>query len=96
MINMNSQCVNTTFNTTTPSPSSYGGGFKLEIPQSSVMVAKPLSYDFRVVEMVDGDKVVKVKLQYQIWEHDNYGAGSLKQDWKDVERIQLPNVASVG
>ena len=94
MKSLNNQSVVTSFNSA-PTPMN-GGSLKLEIPQSSVMMAKPLSYDFRVVEVVDGDKIVKVKLQYQIWEHDNYGSGILKQDWKDVERIQLPNVASVG
>jgi hypothetical protein len=51
---------------------------------------KPLSYEFRVAEFVDdGGKVEKVKLQVQIWEHDEYGAGIVKQHWTDVPRCKF-------
>ena len=62
--------------------------FKLEIPQSSVMIPKPLSYEFRVVEHVKDGQIMKVGLQYQVWEHDPYGVGIVKHQWKDVERVQ--------
>jgi hypothetical protein len=52
------------------------------------MVAKPVSYEFRVVEHVKNGEVVKVGLQYQVWEHDNYGTGNVKQTWTDVVRVQ--------
>jgi hypothetical protein len=67
-----------------------GGAFKVEIPQSSVTVSKPLSYKFRVAEYGKGGEVVKVGLQVQTWEHDNYGTATLKKDWTDVERVRLP------
>jgi len=61
------------------------------IPLPSVMMAKPLSYEFRVVEYMEGEKIQRVALQVQIWEHDNYGVGYVKQDWTNVERVQLPS-----
>lgn len=66
------------------------GSMLLPLPQ--VMLAKPLSYEFRVVEYMKDDKVDKVALQVQIWEHDNYGVGHVRQDWTNVERVQLPAV----
>ena len=88
---LNIQTVVTTFNSSSPSYSSGGPGFQLNIPQSSVTVAKPLSYNFRVAEYVDLEgKVVKVGLQVAVFEHDNFGGRQLRKDWTDVERVQLP------
>jgi hypothetical protein len=87
---LNTQIVTTTFNmsSTTYQP---GGHFKLEVPQSSAVIAKPVSYDFRVAEYVDEDgKISKVGLQYRMWEHDNDGTGTVVQTWTDVERVQIP------
>jgi hypothetical protein len=53
------------------------------------MMAKPVSYEFRVAEFIKDDKIEKVALQVQVWEHDNYGSGLLKQDWTTVERVQI-------
>ena len=53
---------------------------------------KPVSYEFRVAEYTKDDKVMKVHLQVQIWEHNEYGAGAVIQSWKDVERIQIPDL----
>lgn len=51
---------------------------------------KPLSYEFRVVEDLSAeDKVVKVRLQIQVWEHDEFGSGTCKQYWSDVPRIKM-------
>ena len=87
---LNIQTVVTNFNSS-PTTFSSGGSFRVEVPQSSVTMAKPLSYDFRVAEYVDGaDKVVKVGLQVAVFEHDNYGVRQLRKDWTDVERVQLP------
>ena len=62
-----------------------------------ISFAKPLSYDLRVVEHMNSDNnIVKVGLQVQIWEHDEFGNGTLKQYWKDVERVQVPYVATLG
>ena len=86
---LNQQTVTTTFNVT-PTFLQGSGGFRFEVPQSSVTMPKPLSYDFRVAEYVDKKgNVVRVGLQYRIWEHDNYGAGAVIQDWIDVERIKV-------
>jgi hypothetical protein len=51
-------------------------------------MTKPVSYEFRVVEHVKNGEIVKVGLQYQVWEHDNYGGGIVKQTWTDVVRVQ--------
>lgn len=59
-------------------------------PSISMTFPKPLSYEFRVVEWMKEEKVAKVALQVQIWEHDEYGSGNVVQSWKDVERIKLP------
>lgn len=57
---------------------------------------KPVSYEFRVAEFVDdAGKVQKVKLQLQVWEHDEYGSGTVKQYWSDVPRIQIDSKGSI-
>jgi hypothetical protein len=90
MESLNTQTILTTFS---GQPQLYqsGGTFKMEVPQSNVMVAKPLTYEFRVAEYTDakGD-VVKVGLQMQAWEHDNYGTATLKKPWFDVKRVKIP------
>jgi hypothetical protein len=87
---LNTQSVTTTFNTPMTTYQS-SGHYKVEIPQSSVTVVKPLTYQFRVAEYVnDKDEVVRVGLQVAIFEHDNYGVRQLRQDWTDVERVRLP------
>lgn len=62
---------------------------QMTIPLPNVMMAKPLSYQFRVAEFIKEDKIEKVALQVQVWEHDNYGSPLLKQDWSTVERVQI-------
>jgi hypothetical protein len=60
-------------------------------PPPSVMLAKPLSYQFQVVEYVDkDDKVIKVELQVQKTEHDNYGNVIQSSGFQPVPRIKLP------
>lgn len=89
MVNLNTQTVLTNFNPASSSTAfNNGSNYSIQIPQSSVMVARPLSYEFRVVEHVENGNIVKVGLQYQVWEHDNYGAGIVKQTWSDVPRVQ--------
>ena len=57
------------------------------LPQQYAPFVKPLAYEFRVAEIVNDDgKVETVKLQMQIWEHDEYGSGTVKQYWHDVPR----------
>jgi hypothetical protein len=66
-------------------------------PALPVQFVKPLSYEFRVAEFIDNkNTVIKVGLQVQVMEHDEYGAGIVKQYWKDVERVQVPYVANLG
>lgn len=51
---------------------------------------KPVSYEFRVAETVDASgKITKVSLQVQIWEHDEYGSGTILENWADVPRIRF-------
>lgn len=59
-------------------------------PQQYVPFVKPVSYEFRVAEYVDENgKIDKVKLQVQIWEHDEYGSGIVKSFWHDVPRVKM-------
>lgn len=50
---------------------------------------KPLSYEFRVVETLEDNKITKVALQVQVWEHDEHGSGSIKTYWHDVPRFKF-------
>ena len=88
MESLNTTYVHTNYNTAS-SPVNLGtSGHQFTIPSSSVMIPKPLSYEFRVVEHMKDGQIVKVGLQYQVWEHDPYGVGIVKHQWKDVERVQ--------
>lgn len=65
-------------------------------PQQYVPFVKPLSYEFRVAEILDVDgKIEKVQLQMQIWEHDEYGSGTVKQYWNAVPRIKIDHTGSI-
>ena len=76
-VGLNTQSVVTTISTTAP-------------PPPTVMLAKPLSYQFQVVEYVDReDKVVRVELQVQKTEHDNYGNVIQSSGFQPVPRIRL-------
>lgn len=89
---LNTHTVTTTFNSP-PYVNQSSGPFRMEIPQSSVLLAKPVSYEFRVAEYVDkDDKIIRVGLQYRMWEHDNYGVGIVVIPWTDVERVRIPTV----
>jgi hypothetical protein len=64
-------------------------------PTTSPFV-KPVSYEFRVAEIVDeAGKVEKVKLQMQVWEHDEYGAGVVKHFWSDVPRVKMDRTGAI-
>ena len=90
METLSTHTVCTTFNAPVTAYQS-GSSFKFEVPQSSVMLAKPLSYEFRVAEFVnEKDEVQKVGLQVKVWEHDSYGMSMLKKDWADVPRVKVP------
>ncbi len=62
-----------------------------QLPSIPIDFVKPLSYEFRVAEFLDDDKIVKVCLQMQIWEHDEFGSGTVKQYWHDVPRVKFNN-----
>ncbi len=86
---LNIQTVTTNYNAP-PTVYQSGGAFKVEIPQSNVTVPKPLTYKFRVAEYENGGEVVKVGLQVQTWEHDNYGNVISSSGFVPVPRIKLP------
>ena len=91
---LTTETINTQFN---PPPATYNyshsGPHKIEIPQSNITIPKPLTYEFRVAEFLDASGAIsKVGLQVRIWEHNNLGVGIVKQEWKDVERVQIPHV----
>lgn len=59
-------------------------------PPQQIPFVKPLTYEFRVAEIVDDEgKIEKVKLQVQVWEHDEYGSGIVKTIWQDVPRYKF-------
>jgi hypothetical protein len=41
------------------------------------------------VEYTKGDKIVKVELQYRMWNFDEFGMSVDKTDWEPVERIKI-------
>ena len=62
----------------------------LALPQQYAPFVKPLSYEFRVAEIVDDNgKIEKVKLQVQVWESDEFGSCTVKQYWQDVPRCKF-------
>jgi hypothetical protein len=68
----------------------------VQVPATSAPFVKPVSYEFRVAEFVGDDgKVEKVKLQMQVWEHDEYGSGVVKTFWHDVPRIKIDKNGSI-
>lgn len=65
-------------------------------PQQTAPFVKPLSYEFRVAEFIDeAGNIEKVKLQVQVWEHDEYGSGVVKQFWHDVPRLKIDKNGSI-
>lgn len=62
----------------------------VSLPALPIDFVKPLSYEFRVAEIIDENgKVDRVRLQVQIWEHDEFGYGIVKQRWSDVPRVRF-------
>lgn len=59
-------------------------------PSLNVPFVKPRTYEFRVAETIDdAGKIIKVGLQIQEWEHDEWGTASLIHAWCDVPRVVL-------
>ena len=88
MESLNTTSVTTNYNTASAAVNLGSSGHQFTVPSSYVTIPKPLSYEFRVVEHVKDGQIVKVGLQYQVWEHDTDGVGIVKHQWKDVERVQ--------
>lgn len=60
------------------------------LPVQTAPFVKPLSYEFRVAEFVDDNgKIERVSLQMQVWEHDEYGGGTVKAFWREVPRCKI-------
>ena len=57
---------------------------------AAISFAVPISYEFRVVEYTEMDKVIKARMEFKINQHDQYGNISISGDWKEVDRIQMP------
>ncbi len=63
---------------------------KIYAPAVSIDFVKPLSYQFRVAEILGDDgQVATVKLQVEAWEHDETGYGTIQQGWTDVHRFKF-------
>ena len=62
----------------------------VQLPTIPIDFVKPVSYEFRVAETVDDSgKITKVSLQMQVWEHDEFGSGTVKHYWQDVPRVKF-------
>ena len=59
------------------------------IQPAPMNVPLPEKMEIRVVEYTKGDKIVKVELQYRMWNFDEYGMIVDKTDWEAVERIKI-------
>jgi hypothetical protein len=88
MESLKTTSVTTNYNTASAPINLGSSGHQFTIPSSYVTIPKPLSYEFRVVEHVKDGQIVKVGLQYRVWEHDSAGVGVVKQNWTDVVRVQ--------
>ena len=42
-----------------------------------------------MAEIIEDGKIESVKLQMQVFEHDEYGSGVVKHYWSDVPRAQF-------
>jgi len=49
----------------------------------------PEKMEMRVVEYTKGDKIVKVELQYRMWQFDEYGHIVDSTIWEPVERVKI-------
>jgi hypothetical protein len=59
----------------------------IQLPQMNIPL--PEKMEIRVVEYTKGDKIVKVELQYRMWNFDEYGMIVDKTDWEPVERVKI-------
>ena len=47
----------------------------------------PVSYEFRVMEYTELGKVTKVRLEYKVVYHNQYGNNTHDSGWQEVPRI---------
>ena len=53
------------------------------------VMPEPISYEFQVVEYVEGDKITRVNLQVRKHTHDQQGNIKLFGTWQDVPRVKV-------
>ena len=58
-------------------------------PTPQIIMPEPTSYEFQVVEYVEGGKITKVALQMKRNTHDQYGNITIHGTWNDVPRRQV-------
>jgi hypothetical protein len=73
----------------------YGTSVQQTPPAPSFVMTEPISYEFQVVEYMDGERIAKVSLQVKRNIHDQYGNIKMHGSWMDVPRIKIPYVAPV-
>lgn len=49
----------------------------------------PISYEFRVVEYTELDKITKVRMEVKTFHHDQYGNTTYESMWEEVPRVQI-------
>ena len=57
-----------------------------------IYIPTPVTYQFRVIEYVDDNKIVKVELQVQTTLHTSTGGVASSSGFTAIPRIQLPFV----
>ena len=58
-------------------------------PPPAITIPAPLSYEFRVVEIVENNKITSVELQVKVNQHDQWGGVSIHGTWNPVPRVQI-------
>jgi len=87
---MSTTLTTNTFYGIVPSVSTGGTGMAMQtIQATSFVMVEPISYEFQVVEYMEGDRIAKVALQVKRNIHDQYGNIKLAGFWQDVPRIQM-------
>ena len=92
MITLNTEYASITSSTPAPSyPTGSSNQITFNLPTYSLSIPKPVSYEFRVAEYYADipENVVKVGLQVQVYEHNQYGTATILKSWTDVERVKV-------
>ena len=58
-------------------------------PIPTFTMPDPISYEFQVVEYMEGDRVAKVALQVKQNTHDQFGNLKFGGTWQEVPRVQV-------